>query len=521
MRRRTFRKPTLSMSLFPFLAVLVCTMGVLIVLLMSLVQQARVYASHVSDDLPPSEPDPALQDARQQYDEAQWRREILETQRSKLAADLSNQRLQLSHLEEHIRRLERQWQELQQQAATLQTLKAERSADFEQAQEQLQKLRAEIEQARQEYQALQEEVARRPRRFAVIPYDGPHGTQRRPIYIECRENGIVLQPEEIVLTPEDFAGPLGPGNPLDAALRTTREYLARIGQTTVHGEPYPLLLVRPDGAVAYSVARMAMKAWDEEFGYELIEQDILLDFPPPDPLLREEIERAVRDARQRQSALAAAMPNQFLAEGAQGFIATPTRGGFVSGGAPGSATATRGFGGWGGPASGSGNTPPAGQPSSGQRPANNASAGNAAAKAEGDRSSASTPGGEPGGDNSMPAPLAESRGQNWANPKATAAATGIIRPIYITCLPDQLLIMPEKGEYGAPKVIATPAALSGAMDEFVQAVWKHMDQWGLAVANGYWKPVLQVTVGAGAEQRFQELQTVLQGSGLEVKRKER
>ena len=33
------------MSLFPFLAVLVCTMGVLIVLLMSLVQQARVDAS--------------------------------------------------------------------------------------------------------------------------------------------------------------------------------------------------------------------------------------------------------------------------------------------------------------------------------------------------------------------------------------------------------------------------------------------------------------------------------------------
>ena len=344
---------------------------------------------------------------------------------------------------------------------------------------------------------MQEEVARRPRRFAIIPYDGPHGTQRRPIYIECRENGIVLQPEGIVLTPEDFAGPLGPGNPLDAALRTTREYLARIGQTTVHGEPYPLLLVRPDGAVAYSVARMAMKAWDEEFGYELIEQDILLDFPPPDPL------PARRDRACRARCAAATVgPCSRHAEpipgGGRSKDSLPLRRVAVS--FPAVRRAVRRPRG----DSGDGADPRAAAATrrqranlqSGQRPANNASAGNTAAKAEGDRSSASTPGGEPGGNDSMPAPLAESRGQNWANPKATAAATGIIRPIYITCLPDQLLIMPEKGEYGAPKVIATPAALSAAMDEFVQAVWKHMDQWGLAVANGYWKPVLQVTVGA-------------------------
>lgn len=121
----------------------------------------------------------------------------------------------------------------------------------------------------------------------------------------------------------------------------------------------------------------------------------------------------------------------------------------------------------------------------------------------------------------MPTPLAETRGQNWANPKASAAATGIIRPIYVACLRDQLQILPEKGERRAPKVIATPGPLSAAIDEFVQAIWKHMDQWGLAVAGGYWKPVLEVTVGAGAEQRFEELRTVLQGSGFEVQRKER
>ena len=58
---------------------------------------------------------------------------------------------------------------------------------------------------------------------------GPHGTRRRPIYIECTLEGIIIQPEGFVLLPDDFHGPLGPGNPLDAALRTIREHLAQGG----------------------------------------------------------------------------------------------------------------------------------------------------------------------------------------------------------------------------------------------------------------------------------------------------
>ena len=40
MIRRRFRKQAVTMALFPFLAVLVCTMGALIVLLVMVVQQA-------------------------------------------------------------------------------------------------------------------------------------------------------------------------------------------------------------------------------------------------------------------------------------------------------------------------------------------------------------------------------------------------------------------------------------------------------------------------------------------------
>ncbi|MBB76057.1 MAG: hypothetical protein CMJ75_16240, partial [Planctomycetaceae bacterium] len=53
MRRRANRKPETRVALFPFLAVLVCTMGALIVLLVLVVQQARVQAVEIV------RPDPA------------------------------------------------------------------------------------------------------------------------------------------------------------------------------------------------------------------------------------------------------------------------------------------------------------------------------------------------------------------------------------------------------------------------------------------------------------------------------
>ena len=61
----------------------------------------------------------------------------------------------------------------------------------------------------------------------LIPYDGPNGTRRRPIYIECTEFGVIIQPEGLILRADDFSGPLGPGNPLDIALRAIREHIER------------------------------------------------------------------------------------------------------------------------------------------------------------------------------------------------------------------------------------------------------------------------------------------------------
>ena len=101
---------------------------------------------------------------------------------------------------------------------------------------------------------VKEQAKRRPHCYAIIPYEGPNQTHRRPIYLECRADTVVIQPEGIELGEADFDGPLGAGNPLAAALRAAREYLVNRGtyDPQCDGEPYPLLLVRPRGMISFT-----------------------------------------------------------------------------------------------------------------------------------------------------------------------------------------------------------------------------------------------------------------------------
>jgi hypothetical protein len=68
-------------------------------------------------------------------------------------------------------------------------------------------------------------------------------------------------------------------------------------------------------------------------------------------------------------------------------------------------------------------------------------------------------------------------------------------------------------------VPVAPELTSDNIDRFVAAVQGEVKGWGLAVADGYWKPVLQAEVAPGAERHFLNLQTALQGSGIEVMRR--
>jgi hypothetical protein len=140
---------------------------------------------------------------------------------------------------------------------------------------------------------------------------------------------VVLQPEGVVLKESDFEGPLGPGNPLAAVLRATREYmLAQRDFDPQAGEPYPMLLVRPEGIAAYYAAREAMKSWGADFGYELVDDEWRLAFPPSDTRLSEVVRQTLVTARESQARLIASAPREYGRHSKVVYRALPT-GGFA------------------------------------------------------------------------------------------------------------------------------------------------------------------------------------------------
>ena len=360
-KTRTQQQGAGGVSLFPFLAVLICTMGSLIVLLVVLARQARLQAAEAARAVA-AKATVDLDEIKAQRELAQWQALQLKESRTKTEADLTEARLKLGGVEDHIpalrdeiAKLEAAWRELDQIAAG----GAQQRSQIE---SELARLKAEIAVAGKRLAEEWEAARKRRNSYAVVPYQGRNQTHRRPIYIECRADGVVLQPEGIVFTEADFEGPMEPGNPLAAALRASREYLVARGPPgpDAPDEPYPLLLVRPDGIAAYYAARAAMESWGSEFGYELIGQEWNLKFPPADAEMARVVTRAVEAARQRQELLARIAPRHAGRRDRPVYRAGPR--GMVRDDAPGYADATRlparpgppGFGGPGHPSDAAG-----------------------------------------------------------------------------------------------------------------------------------------------------------------------
>lgn len=528
-RRR--QQAAVSVSLFPFLAVLICTMGALILLLVVIARRARLQATEV-----------AAAEAAQRDDQLslerellQWRIEQLKTSLEKTQSQLAEARLGLGQLENHARELGEQlvqlqatWKDLDRLGGAGDRQRGKMEADLEQMTAQIAEVRRRLAEARQEAQ-------QRRHSYAVVPYRGPHETHRRPIYVECRADAIVLQPEGIMLTEEDFWGPLGPGNPLAAALRAAREHLLAEGRLdaglAIGGapgmspqwadEPYPLLLVRPDGIEAYYAARAAMKSWGAEFGYELIGEDWKLDFQAADAGLAHVIRSAVDTARFRQRQLAAAAPRHYRSPQATRYRVSPTGGavpqdGSLRGGGPSGFRPQRPAGPFAGPRGSDGEAGLAAEPRSGD-PARKGPTLRPGEWRPSEPSAPRRPAGQRSGLHVES--LAKQRGRDWGLPDAAGGSVPISRPIRVHCYPDRLVIVPERG-LGPEKSISLGTHTAESIDQLVSAIWEHMQSWGIAGNGMYWRPMLDVYVAPDAQQRYADLDTLLDGSGLTVQRKQ-
>ncbi len=306
-RSKRSRAESLSPALFPFLAVLVCTMGALVLILVIVVSQASASAK-----LTVQADEDALLETSDMVEVAS---EEMKAQRAKQQDAIDNRRSQLAGIEDHISRLIDEFKVLEHTARAIQL---QSTHTDEQRIDQSQRMIAIKEQIGDEQVKLDEARSKFEKSmpaFAILPYQGNRGTTRRPIYLECTQGGVIIQPEGVVISIEDLKPPHGPGNPLDASLRMIRSAFQRLAPTASSTvSPYPLLLVRPDGIKAYVLARAAMNGWDDQFGYELIDQKMPLAFPPTIPGLSSQLVDNLGIARQRQIALIAAMPRRYGSE---------------------------------------------------------------------------------------------------------------------------------------------------------------------------------------------------------------
>lgn len=294
MRRRRHR---LQVSTFPFLAVLLCAMGSLILLLLVLDRRAKAVARAKLQEA-------ADRTALADKDDADARRQDWDRRRQALHADLLGQQRELQarlaalrgqieqaaasyqaatakvrsnneQLQAEQARVARADQELRGRHAEL----AKAGEKGEGAKAELVRLTGQLEQLEATLRELKADRERQKHTYSVVPYRGRRGEDRAPLYVECAPTGLVFHPDR-----RAFRAPLLPGEvrgEVERRIARQRSVLIAAGRQPDR-VPYLLFLVRPDGIGAYYQAMDALKALDLDFGYELIDADWVLDFPEND-----------------------------------------------------------------------------------------------------------------------------------------------------------------------------------------------------------------------------------------------
>ncbi|MDA1018091.1 MAG: hypothetical protein O3A00_26995, partial [Planctomycetota bacterium] len=264
-----------TVSLFPFLAVLVCAMGALILLLLVTTRRIRSNAvahekaSRISErfvephdapspvqipdaplaksfppPMPPAQfvprgmsprltqaspsivaripapsPPPIDPDKRWNVQLATLTREheVEKAQVDGAMAQLSNFLGQAKQLRQSIAEAEQRLQALQSRRQETVTASASTSATAEELQEK-------IDHATRRLQQLRKQAVTQSTQYTFVAFDGAHGTTRRPILIECSKAGYRFAQEDIGLDEKDFYGFTSEYNPLMAGARALIEY---------------------------------------------------------------------------------------------------------------------------------------------------------------------------------------------------------------------------------------------------------------------------------------------------------
>ncbi len=292
----------LEVSTFPFLAVLLCAMGSLILILMVFDRRAKLAANErnrVAFEEKKRERNGEIHLLNRTHQNAQ----LVSVEQSNLAKgkfeDLVAKGLTLESREKEIRnrllQTQRQWEALdkwireskvrvdgkkERNHSLTKHLELERHENQE-ALKKLTEKERELAEINFRLVALKKLLldlkaggVKPAESYSIVPYFGKRGEARKPIYVECAQGGIVFHPGVVAFSAEE-----------GSAIREELNNRARLLQEndtpngSVPPAPFLLLLVRPEGIESYWKLQKLLRSDKVDFGYELIDGDWKLDFP--------------------------------------------------------------------------------------------------------------------------------------------------------------------------------------------------------------------------------------------------
>lgn len=346
----TRRRPQTSISLFPFLAVLVCAMGALILLLLVLTRKIRHEQS--GGDTPAAvavapavvypdrsreitalkaERDTVSSDVlrlQQQADElekavaqqqtivAEFRQQFTELEGTLQTAEANPDKSDIAGLKNQIAGLRSQQvllrQRLDEQEQRLLAKQLQLKAVTEAtvaAKEKLYAVNSAIIALRKQVEDAEQATASAGTE-TILEFTNTVGTTRTPIIVEVTKEGYQIQPTGIVIKSKDMEGFPVSDTPLMAAILAVHRERAK---GSVTSQPYVLLLVRPTGSEAFYPAQGILANEKIHFGYELIEADKTIASGASAPLEIAAAEAAMAEAFRRREKIYANL--RYLAQG--------------------------------------------------------------------------------------------------------------------------------------------------------------------------------------------------------------
>jgi hypothetical protein len=310
------KKSRLQVDTFPFLAVLLCAMGSLILVLLIMDRRSKLAARQKAEAvaaqtsrqqnetharavaLRKSEHELRVKSAKEAYSsKAAALRKRLDEEELKLDRQMREVQARLADAAKRLRneesavgklsdRIREEESRLVKQKETLASVLSESKSVAESlvdADKAKAKLTADLSVLEKKLKDLQTSRAKDEEAYSILPYLGKRGENRRPLYLECSSTGLILHPQGQTVKCVGDVEQLR--RDLEVQLALQKMHLTSQGVTQY--KPYLFFIVRPsDGAIQlFNFAQTVARQMSVDYGYELVNAEWEFRFEPEEKVV--------------------------------------------------------------------------------------------------------------------------------------------------------------------------------------------------------------------------------------------